>query len=267
MTIKNTYQNISAEPGSVIIDLKQHEDLTTTAHANNSNDYNFANDLVLDLVFLNFLPEEAEPDTSKHITVPLSQLIRKGYLEANYYNKTEVYNKEEIDAHVKLHYEVLQQKPNKTNAAWAAEVRENNKQNYIFLVPFGTNYDTDASDETQQDGTYAEYIYTVQDYTSGANKGEPNLSTEKMEMIGSTKLDLTGYELEANLNDDVWGPSNKGFRAKKSAETGTNATTVDNMTIGEYALWHLEQYYYNKTAIDDTLGTLNDITNQIYALL
>lgn len=192
MTIKNTKKNVSAENDNVVYNVT-----SVTPQATTNTD-NFAADQTITITYFNFFDDEAIEDgdtpTQATITVPVSELVRLGYLEENYYDK------DYIDARVTPHFEVLQSVPNKTPKQWAQDVREANKTNYIFLVPFGNNpsweENNDDPDEQFQEGGFEEYFYTVEDNQDGT----PNLATEKMEKKGSFKLDLTGYLLESNFN-------------------------------------------------------------------
>lgn len=202
MTIKNTRKNISAEPDKIVTNVTGS---SITLDANNAN--NFSSNLILTINRQSFFDETNPASETKNIVIPLKELIRLKYLEANYYNKTyintnyytksEVYNKNEtysaaeIDSKIKLHYIVVSQKPT------VAEARE--KSNYIFLVPFANdNANGDNPNDTEQDqeGHYIEYIYVP-------NDGNNN---EKVERIGSTKLDLTPYLKIANF-DNILGQS------------------------------------------------------------
>ena len=209
MTIKNTKKNISAENGEIVQNLS----ITTPTKANNNS--NFSTNQTVTITFMDFFEEGNQPRTVS-VAIPTSELVRLGYLQNNYYTKSQTYSKTEIDSKVKLHYEVLQSVPNMTNKQWAESVRQAGKQNYIFLIPFGSDYENDNSEETDQEGYYIEYFYSIED-------NDNTYATEKMERMGSTKIDLTPYLKIANLNSQLLQASN--FTAVQS-KANTNATNI-----------------------------------------
>ena len=105
MTIKNTKKNISAENGEIVQNLS----ITTPTKANNNS--NFSTNQTVTITFMDFFEEGNQPRTVS-VAIPTSELVRLGYLQNNYYTKSQTYSKTEIDSKIKLHYEVLQSIPN-----------------------------------------------------------------------------------------------------------------------------------------------------------
>ena len=237
MTIKNLRNNISAEKGEIVKDIK----ITNPTPTKQNNTSNFSSNQTVQVTFMDFYEETNSPRTGDTLTIPLSELVRLGYLQdkyygksdlytkteidTNFYKKTETYSKSEIDAHVKLHYEVLSAKPNMTNKQWAASVRQANKQNYIFLIPFSTNYEDDGDDQTDQEGYYIEYFYSIED-------GDSTYATEKMERKGSTKINLKGYlqitNLDAELQNLVGASSSSHYKTLTN-QVAINKTDIANL--------------------------------------
>lgn len=186
MTIKNTLINISAEDGELVTNIQN----TNPTKANSKS--NFSTNQKLKITFFDFYEEDNEP-REVTISIPTSELVRLGYLQENYYTKQEVYTKTEVDAHIKLHYEVL---TSINELPTAAQVKQEGKTNYIYLVPFTP--DEEGTTDVEQEGHFNEYIYMIDD--DGTN--------ERMEKIGSTKIDLRPYLKIANLNSELLNCSN-----------------------------------------------------------
>lgn len=195
MTIKHTKKDIGSESGKIVTGIA-----TTAATITNENTDNYSSDLVIKLKKQDQYNEIAEGETnagrdlaaatssssSDKITIPLSKLVTQAYLSTNYYTK------DQVDAQVKPHFVVLN---SINNLPSASSVRTAGHQNYIYLVPFtGTDYETDNNSETIQEGHFEEYMYVI-DGT--------DTSTERMEKIGSTKIDLSPYVKTTELNSAV----------------------------------------------------------------
>ena len=194
MTIKNTKKNISAENGEIVQNLA----ITTPSKANAKS--NFSNNQKVTITFMDFFEEGNQP-RSVSVNIPTSELVRLGYLEDQYYTKAQV------DAKIKLHYEVVNAVPT------AASVRQAEKTNYIFLVPFSPDTESSNSSDQYQEGHFIEYMYVIDD----------NGQNERMERIGSTKLDLTPFLKIVNLDSELLNSSN--FTDLKS-QSDTNKTDI-----------------------------------------
>ena len=109
MTIKHTRKDIASEPGDIVLNLNKN---TPGLKSNNQNE-NFKDDLIITLrkqnqyneILLEDLEDEAEAqgqtledgvtggqdlepyDDQQTISIPLTQLVRLKYLQANYYTK------------------------------------------------------------------------------------------------------------------------------------------------------------------------------------
>ena len=238
MTIKNLKKNISDEDGIVNVSVE-----ANTLTVNNSSK-NFSNNCEITFAFQDWENEDAwedrannyayPQDTSykwnstkkvyiKKITLPSKDLVRLEHLTEYYYDKAYInqyyYTAEEIDKKIKVNFYVW----GTTTPPTVAQVKAlqtngtiESYDNYIFLVPYETNYNNDNSDETYQEGGFREFRYIK------------NGTQESMEEVGSMKIDLTPYletsELEAEL--------------KKLAQT---TYTYKNV---------VDQVYTNKTNID-----------------
>ena len=176
MTIKHTKKDIGSEDQKAVVGIAK------SGGSVDSNTKNFSNDLVIKLKTQDQYREEGEEDTNPgrdltivtssasadKITIPLASLVRQEHLTQNYYTKSQ------IDAHVKPSYQILQS----TNALpTAAQIRQNENQNVIYLVPI-------EDSETGDIEFYEEYMYVIEG---------TDTSTEKVEKIGSTKVDLSQY--------------------------------------------------------------------------
>ena len=213
MTIKNTKKNISAENEYIITKV------ANTAPTKDNNVSNFKTDQKIKFTKEKFYKDgDKESATALTATIPLTELVRLGYLENNYYTK------DYIDAHIKLHYEILQSMPNMTNKQWAESVRSAQKQNYIFLVPFSTNYEGDNNSETDQDGFFMEYFYYV-------DENDSTYASEKMERIGSTKINLTAYLETANLNSELLNANNFTNLKSQSDTNKNNITALETSKV------------------------------------
>ena len=226
MTIKNTKKNISDEEGIVIVDVNKN-----TLTINNTTK-NFNNAFELTFGFQDWQNEDAwekrennetynnnssykwNTNTNsylKKLSLPTNELVRLAHLEQDYFNKAYIqenyYDKTEVDNKIKLHFYVWTTTTPPTVAQVKALVTNGtipSFDNYIFLVPYGTNYNTDDSDETFQEGLYREFVYV--------KKG----NTESMEEVGSVKLDLTPYLKIINLDSELTKLStteNSGYKA------------------------------------------------------
>lgn len=225
MTIKNTKKNISDEEGIVIIDVNKN-----TLTINNTTK-NFNNAFELIFGFQDWQNEDAwekrennetyNNDSSykwdkntnsylKKLSLPTNELVRLAHLQQDYFNKTYIqehyYDKDEVDQKIKIHFYVWETTTPPTVAQIKALVTNGtipSFDNYIFLVPYSTNYNNDDSDETFQEGVYREFTYV--------KKG----NTESMEEIGSIKLDLRPYLKIANLDTELTNLSeveNSGYK-------------------------------------------------------
>lgn len=192
MTIKNTKKNISAEPGYLVVDTK-------LSIPNVNNDLNFSESQKLNVTKDDFLDEEDNKRIVETHKIPLEELVRLEHLQAKYYSKIQsderyytkvqcderYYTKTYIDAHVRLRYEVVQTVPT------AASVRQAGKTNYIYLVAFTPDSESGNNEEQYQEGHFIEYLYVADD---------DNGTNERMERIGSTKIDLTPYLKKSDFN-------------------------------------------------------------------
>ena len=203
MTIKNTLINISAENGDLVTNV---ESINASKETDKSN---FKEDQKLKITFHDFYEEDNE-SWSREITIPVSELVRLAYLQDNYYTKSEVYTKTEVDAHIKLHYEVL---TSINELPTAAQVKQQGKTNYIYLVPFSP--DNEGETDIEQEGHFIEYIYMEKDDGTNAT----------MEKIGSTKIDLTPYLKIAELNSELLNCSN--FTTVQSDVNTLKSSKVD----------------------------------------
>ena len=222
MTIKNTKKNISAEPGDIVIDVTSNtpssvKQTSAVIETSNSNNKNFTQDLKLTIKLQDFFNEENIAHT-KDITIPLSQLVRKGHLEANYYDKTNSYSKDEIDNKIKLHFEVW---PSTTPPTLAQVKARENYENYIFLVPYVSDYDNDNNNDTIQEGGYREYAYVK------------NGNTESIEQIGSIQIDLTPFlkttDLDTALNALATATASSTYKTLVT-QVNTNKTNITTLT-------------------------------------
>lgn len=206
MTMKSAKKNISAENEYVVTNVQN------TAAAKNNNVSNFRTNQVIKVAKDNFYDETDRKHNETNIEVPLSELVRLGYLEDQYYNK------QYIDAHIKIHIKILNSRPypndNDWATKWARDVRLADQTNYIFLVSFPAN----PNDETHQDGKYEEYYYYIDE-----NHAANDYSSEKMEHAGSFIIDLSDYLREENFNDALL--ADISFQALQTL-ANTNATNI-----------------------------------------
>lgn len=210
MTIKNTKKNISAEPGHLVVDVNI---LTPTVN----NDLNFSDNQRIEVIKEDFLDEEDNKQEKDYLPIPLKELVRLQHLQDRYYSKVQsderyytkvqcderYYTKTYIDAHVRLRYEVVQTVPT------AASVRQAGKTNYIYLVAFNPDSEAGNNEEQYQEGHFVEYLYVADD-DEGTN--------ERMERIGSTKIDLTPYLKKADFNTTLKNDTDFKY-VKNLAET------------------------------------------------
>ena len=146
----------------------------------------------------------------------------------NYYKKSETYTQSEVNQLVstipKLHFEVVQQLPAVGD------------ENIIYLVP---------SSKAEDGNSYEEYIYI----------------NNKFELIGTTKIDLTGYATETWVNNQI-----KDFLT----ETQVNAlitTALNNY----YTIQDIDGMYDNLleniNKKQDTITDLQDIRSKANSAL
>lgn len=233
MTIKNFKKNISDEPGIVAVNANANTltiNNTTKQYSNSyevtisfqdweneddwenrTNNSSYAGDS-------NFKWDSTNKVYTKKITFPATEIVRLAHLEQDYYNKTYItqnyYTKTDIDNKIKIHFYVW----GSTTPPTVAQVKAmENYENYIFLVPYTTNYDTDSSTETTQEGKYREYVYV-----------KKSDNTEAIEEIGSMAIDLTPYLKTANLDSALTTLSttaNSGYKAVVD-QVNTNKTNI-----------------------------------------
>ena len=221
MTIKNIKKNISAEDKGVVTEVQSN----TPQKANESSNFSTGQTITFTVEDLYRDDDDENNSSSASVVIPLNELVRTGFLQNNYfdktecygkndvYRKTETYSKEEVDAHIKLHYEKLNELPDMTNKQWATSVRQAGKQNYIFLVPH---------DDGDSEEYYEEYFYTIQD-------NDDTFETEKMEKIGSTKMNLADYLKKNDLDTELQNLSN----SSNSSEYKTLVNTVSTLENGK----------------------------------
>lgn len=220
MTIKNIKTNISAEDKGVVTEVQSN----TPQKANESSNFSTGQTITFTVEDLYRDGDEDNSDSTS-VVIPLDELACIGFIQNNYfdktecyskndvYKKTETYSKEEVDAHIKLHYEKLNELPDMTNKQWATSVRQAGKQNYIFLVPHA---DGDSEEY------YEEYFYAIQDNDS-------TFETEKMEKIGSTKMNLADYLKKNDLDTELQNLAN----SSSSSEYKTLVSTVSDLENGK----------------------------------
>lgn len=210
MTIKNTKKNISAEPGHLVVDVNISEPSV-------NNNLNFSTKQKIEVIKEDFLDEEDNKQLKEYLEIPLEELVRLEHLQEYYYSKVQsderyytkvqcderYYTKTYIDAHVRLRYEVVQTVPT------AASVRQAGKTNYIYLVEFTPDSEAGNNEEQYQEGHFVEYIYVAED-DEGTN--------ERMERVGSTKIDLTPYLKKADFNTTLKNDTDFKY-VKNLAET------------------------------------------------
>lgn len=210
MTIKNTKKNISAEPGHLVVDVN-------ISAPTVNNDLNFSDNQRIEVIKEDFLDEEDNKQEKDYLPIPLKELVRLQHLQDRYYSKVQsderyytkvqcderYYTKTYIDAHVRLRYEVVQTVPT------AASVRQAGKTNYIYLVAFNPDSEAGNNEEQYQEGHFVEYLYVADD-DEGTN--------ERMERIGSTKIDLTPYLKKADFNTTLKNDTDFKY-VKNLAET------------------------------------------------
>ena len=199
MTIKNIKKNISAEDKGVVTEVQSN----IPQKANESSNFSTGQTITFTVEDLYRDGDENNSDSTS-IVIPLDELACISFIQNNYfdktecyskndvYKKTETYSKEEVDAHIKLHYEKLNELPDMTNKQWATSVRQAGKQNYIFLVPH---------DDGDSEEYYEEYFYAIQDNDS-------TFETERMEKIGSTKMNLTDFLKKNDLDTELQNLAN-----------------------------------------------------------
>ena len=249
MTIKNAKKNISDEEGLVITDISkadatiENKNITTPTETFDSADQNYKTNCSLIFSFQDWENEddwktrqnnsfyEEDPtfkwDSQKSvykkvIDFPLTELVRLGHLTKYYYNKTDVYTKDEVDAKVKLHFYIWNNTTPPTVAQVKALVTNNtipSYDNYIFLVPYNPNYDGDNDNETYQEGVYREFVYVNRN------------GTESIEEVGSLQLDLKPYLKTVNLDNELYTLS--GNNLNYQATTGANAKAHYKKVIEE----------------------------------
>ena len=176
MTIKNIKKNVSAEDEMVVTKAE-----ITNATISVGQNENYSKNRVVKFTAENFFDETNRKTQTATLTIPLSELVRIGFLTANYYDIEDVDDiiqdlTDYINNKIKLKFEIVASKP---SVAIAKE-----KQNYIFLKPFNANED---DPELHQEGDYIEYVY--------------NQATETVEEVGSTRIDLRPYLTQNKLDN------------------------------------------------------------------
>ena len=131
MTIKNIKKNISAENEMVVTKAE-----ITNANIPVENTQNYDKDKSVKFTIENFFDETDRKTQTATLQMPLSELVRIGFLTANYYDVDDVDDiiqdlTNYINNKVKLKFEIVSSIPT------VATARE--KQNYIFLKPFNAN--------------------------------------------------------------------------------------------------------------------------------
>ena len=221
MTIKHTRKDIASEPGDIVLNLNKN---TPGLKSNNQNE-NFKDDLIITLrrqnqyneVLLEDLEAAAEAqgeelgddvtggqdlepyNDQQTISIPLTQLVRLKYLEANYYTKTD------IDERIKIYIHVVDS---------INDLPAQGQSNYIYLVPF-TSEDDDTNDANHPNA-YKEYVWTDQN---------------KYELVGSTKVNLSGFMRKSELNAELLNASN--FTNLSSA-VSTNASAIATLNSHQH---------------------------------
>ena len=72
MTIKNLRNNISAEKGEIVKDIK----ITNPTPTKQNNVSNFSSNQTVQVTFMDFYEETNSPRTGDTLTIPLSELVR-----------------------------------------------------------------------------------------------------------------------------------------------------------------------------------------------
>ena len=239
MTIKNLKKNISDEDGIVNVSVE-----ANTLTVNNSSK-NFSNNFEITFAFQDWENEDAwedrannyayPQDTSykwnstkkayiKKVTLPMTELVRLAHLTENYYNKTYInqnyYTIDDVDKKIKVNFYVWGTTTPPTVAQVKA-LKENGTiesyDNYIFLVPYDTNYNNDSSNETYQEGGFREFRYIK------------NGTQESMEEVGSMKIDLTPYLKITNLEAELKKLAQKNYTYKNIVDqVCTNKANIEN---------------------------------------
>ena len=213
MTIKHTRKDIASEPGDIVLSLNKN---TPGLKSNNQNE-NFKDDLIITLrkqnqyneILLEDLEDEAEAqgqtleddvtggqdlepyDDQQTISIPLTQLVRLKYLQANYYTKNE------IDTRVKVYIHVLDSE---------SELPQQGQSNYIYLVP-------PEDDSGANQNYYNEFIWTDED---------------EYELVGSTQTDISGLLRKDELNSELLNANN--FTNLQASVTTLNSHVHGNIT-------------------------------------
>lgn len=203
MTIKNIRKNVSAEDEMVVTKAE----ITNATISVGQND-NYNKDRSVKFTIENFFDETNRKTQTATFNMPLSELVRIGFLTAHYYDIADVDGiiqdlTDYINNKVKLKFEIVSSMPT------VATARE--KQNYIFLKPFNANED---DPEIYQEGDYIEYVY--------------NQATDSVEEMGSTRIDLRPY-LTQNKLDAALNASSEYTATKAQVATNkTNITALQN---------------------------------------
>lgn len=208
MTIKHTRKDIASEPGDIVLNLTKN----TPALKNNNQNENYNNDLIITLrrqdqyneVLFEDLEENSninagqdlEPyNDQQTINIPLSELVRLKYLQANYYTKTD------IDDRIKIYIHVVSS---------INDLPAQGQSNYIYLVPF-TSEDDDTNDSSHPNA-YKEYVWTDEN---------------KYELVGSTKVNLSGMLRKTELNAELLNATNF---TNLQTSVGTNTSNITSLT-------------------------------------
>ena len=206
MTIKNIKKNVSAEDEMLVTKAE-----ITNATISVEQNANYDKDRSVKFTIENFFDETNRKTQTATLVVPLKELVRIGFLTANYYTKTNVDSiisdlTDYINNKVKLKFEIVSSIPS------VATARE--KQNYIFLKPFNANED---DPEIYQEGDYIEYIY--------------NQATQTVEEVGSTRIDLRPYLTQAKLDSALLNSSEYTGTKTQVNTNKTNITSLQNSKV------------------------------------
>ncbi len=88
MTIKNIKKNISAEPEHIVTNITN-ENVNPSQNATQGSG-NFNKNLAIEITRENFYDEENRDQRVSTIIIPLSELVRIGYLQNQYYTKADI---------------------------------------------------------------------------------------------------------------------------------------------------------------------------------
>lgn len=203
MTIKNIRKNVSAEDEMVVTKAE----ITNATISVGQND-NYSKDRSVKFTIENFFDETNRKTQTATFNMPLSELVRIGFLTSHYYDIEDVDDiiqdlTDYINNKIKLKFEIVSSIPT------VATARE--KQNYIFLKSFNANED---DPEIYQEGDYIEYVY--------------NQATDSVEEMGSTRIDLRPYLTQSKLDAALNASSEYTATKTQVATNKTNITALQN---------------------------------------